>query len=107
MKVSTANVLATGVVAGVIGFATTAVGFVVLDLVTGRGFGFTPSLLGNALFSDVRQACDVQISGTSMAAYSAAHLLVFLLLGWLGAWLSRQPRHAHGSGWGRSSCPSS
>lgn len=87
MRYSTANVLATGVVAGAIGFATTAVGFLVLDLVTGQGFGFTPSLLGSALFEDVRQACDVQTTGSAIAAYSAVHLLVFLVLGWLGAWL--------------------
>jgi len=83
----TAHVLATGVVAGFIGFATVSIGFLLLDLVSGRGFGFTPSLLATALFQDLTQACDVHITGSAIAGYSALHLLVFLALGWLAAWL--------------------
>jgi hypothetical protein len=87
MRPSTANVLATGLVAGAIGFATVSTGFLLLDLVSGRGFGFTPSLLATALFQDLTQACDVHITGSAIAGYSALHLLVFLALGWLAAWL--------------------
>jgi hypothetical protein len=87
MRPSTARILATGVVAGGIGFLTVSLGFVLLDLATGRGFGFTPSLLAGALFQSVTQACDVQVSTSAVAAYSAIHLLVFLALGWLSAWL--------------------
>ena len=87
MRKSTAHILATGAVAGAIGFGVTALGFLVLDLVTGRGFGFTPSLLGGALFEDAREACDVRATASAIAAYSAVHMLVFLVVGWLGAWL--------------------
>ena len=87
MRPSTATVLATGVVAGGIGFATVSIAFLFLDVVTGRGYGFTPSLLAGALFQDVAQACDVQVAPVAIAGYSALHFLVFLCLGWLTAWL--------------------
>ena len=87
MRPSTANTIATGLVAGAIGFATVSLGFLLLDLVTGRGLGFTPSLLGSALFQGITQACDSRITTSAIAGYSALHVLVFLALGWLAAWL--------------------
>lgn len=87
MRPSTANILATGLVAGAIGFATVSLGFLLLDLGSGRGFGFTPSLLASALFQGETEACDVHATASAIAGYSALHLLVFLALGWLAAWL--------------------
>jgi hypothetical protein len=87
MRPSTAHVIATGVVAGVIGFATVSIGFLLLDLGGGRGLGFTPALLAAALFQGLTQACDVQTTASAILGYSALHLLVFLTLGWLAAWL--------------------
>lgn len=89
MRASTAHTLATGVVAGVIGFAAVSLGFLVLDLGTARGAGFTPSLLAGALFQGTTEACNVQPKASAIAGYSALHLVVFLLLGWLTAWFFR------------------
>jgi hypothetical protein len=87
MRPSTANTLATGVVAGIIGFGTVSLGLLMLDLATGRGFGFTPSLLAGALFQGLTQSCDVRASTMAIAGYTALHLVVFLALGWFTAWL--------------------
>ena len=87
MRPSTAHVLATGVVAGAIGFATVSLGFLLLDLGSGRGFGFTPSLLAAALFQGLTRTCDVHATASAVLGYSALYLLVFVTLGWLAAWL--------------------
>ncbi len=87
MRPSTANVLAKGLIAGAIGFGVTALGFVVLDLATGQALGFTPSLLAASLFHGVTNVCDVQPAIEPMLAYSALHLVTFLALGCLTAWL--------------------
>jgi hypothetical protein len=89
MRPSTSHALRTGLVAGLLGFATVSLAFAVLDLATGRGIGFTPALLGGALFGELSDACVVQPTGTTIAAYSGLHLLVFLTLGWFSAWLLR------------------
>jgi hypothetical protein len=87
MRRSTANILATGLVAGLVGFATVSICFVLLDLASGRGFWFTPSLLGGVLFQGPTQTCEVYPVASVIAGYSAIHLLVFLALGCLAAWV--------------------
>jgi hypothetical protein len=89
MRVSTATTIATGTVAGLIGFTTVALGFFLLDLGSGRGAGFTPSLLAAALFQGVTETCVVRPTTTAIAGYTALHLLAFLAIGWLMAWLFR------------------
>jgi len=87
MRPRTAQIVATGTIAGLIGFAAVSIGFGLLDLAGGRGLGFTPSLLGGALFLGPVEACDVQVSSLLAVGYSALHLVVFLALGLLTAWL--------------------
>jgi hypothetical protein len=87
MRTPTARVLRTGFVAGILGFASVAAGFFLFDLITGRGIGFTPSLLAGALFRGVTDACTVQPAFPALAGYTVLHLLIFLALGWFSAWL--------------------
>lgn len=87
MRPSTARVLATGLVAGLIGFATVSIGFFLLDVGSGRGPWFTPAVLAGALFQGLTQTCDVHPAAPAIAGYSALHLAVFVALGWLAAWL--------------------
>jgi hypothetical protein len=87
MRTPTTRVFTTGLVAGVLGFATVSAGFFLLDVLSGRGFGFTPSLLTAALFRGLTQACDVQPAASAIATYTALHFLVFVALGWLASWL--------------------
>ncbi len=83
MRARTAHVIATGTIAGLLGFVAVSVGFGLLDLAAGRGLGFTPSLLGGAFFLGLTEACDVQPSALLAVGYSALHLVVFVALGLL------------------------
>lgn len=87
MRPAATRVIATGTVAGLIGFLATTAGFFLLDLLGGRGAGFTPSLLAASLFQGVTEACDVSPVRMAIAGYTAIHLVVFLVLGWITAWL--------------------
>lgn len=85
MRDTTARTLATGMVAGGLGFAIVTLGLAASDLFSSRGLGFTPSLLTAGLLEGVTAVCDVQVAWQAVLAYSAIHLVVFLALGWLTA----------------------
>ena len=75
-----------GLVAGLIGAATIAVWFFILDLYNGRPF-YTPSVLGAALSLSgaVREPATVPISMEFVIFYSWIHGLVFCVIGVLAA----------------------
>ena len=75
-----------GVVAGLIGAATIALWFFILDLYNGRPF-FTPNVLGVALSLSgaPRDPTTVPISMEAVLFYSWIHVLVFCLIGGLAA----------------------
>lgn len=75
-----------GVVAGLIGAATIAVWFFILDVYNGRPF-YTPSVLGAALSLSgaVRDPATVPISMELVLLYSWIHGLVFCAIGGLAA----------------------
>jgi hypothetical protein len=81
-------VLRHGVVAGAIGFATVVLVFVLADALTGRPLCYTPALLGGVLFHGVTAPADVAVAVVPVLAYSAVHLVVFIALGMLAAWLA-------------------
>jgi hypothetical protein len=80
---------------GLIGFATVAVFFAVIDALTGRPLFYTPALLGGALFYGVTSPAEVAVAAGPVLRYSAAHLAAFLVIGTLAAGLaalaSRRP----------------
>ena len=71
-----------GLVAGLIGAATIAVWFFIIDLYNGRPF-YTPSVLGAALSLSgaVREPATVPISMEFVIFYSWIHGLVFCVIG--------------------------
>jgi hypothetical protein len=75
-----------GVVAGLIGAATIALWFFILDLYNGRPF-YTPNVLGAAmsLSGAVRDSATVPISMELVLFYSWIHALVFCVIGGLAA----------------------
>jgi hypothetical protein len=86
-----------GVVAGLIGAATIAIWFFILDLYSGKPF-YTPNVLGAALsLSGVgRDVTAVPISMEFVVFYSWMHLLVFCVLGGLASkLLSLAERELH------------
>lgn len=75
-----------GVVAGLIGAATIAGWFFILDLYNGRPF-YTPNVLGAALSLSgaVRDPTTVPISMEFVVFYSWIHVLVFCVIGGLAS----------------------
>ena len=75
-----------GLVAGLIGAATIAVWFFILDVYNGRPF-YTPNVLGAALSLSgaVRESATVPISMEFVIFYSWIHGLVFCVIGGLAS----------------------
>jgi hypothetical protein len=78
-----------GVLAGAIGAAVVAVFFLLIDTLRGQPL-HTPSLLGSVLF--LRQAVEevTSVSATMVFAYTGLHVLLFLMVGALIAWIVDQ-----------------
>jgi hypothetical protein len=80
------NVYAEGIVAGIIGAATIALWFFVLDIFNGRPF-YTASVLGIALFN--RAALDqlqtLPVSLEMVLSYTWVHGMVFCVIGGVAA----------------------
>ncbi|HUF93529.1 MAG TPA: hypothetical protein VMR23_14220 [Candidatus Limnocylindria bacterium] len=75
-----------GIIAGVIGAATVAVWFLVLDTLAGHPLS-TPTLLGTALF---HRGTAVAVPGVSLEMvlmFTWVHGLVFVALGGVASWL--------------------
>lgn len=76
----TSTMVRDGIVAGLLGAAAVALWFLIIDLMQGRPFT-TPSVLGQVLLFNARApATSVAVPG-AVAAYTALHLAVFMLLG--------------------------
>lgn len=69
-----------GVTVGIIGAATVAAWFLLLDVIQGRPF-FTPAVLGSSLFLGLQDLEQVEITAGVVLAYTALHVAVFILLG--------------------------
>jgi hypothetical protein len=83
--------LADGTIAGLIGAATIAVWFLVVDALRGRPL-YTPSLLGTALFRgrDALASTEIHtISPLMVLLFTVAHGLIFVLIGQIAARLLR------------------
>lgn len=81
------NVYREGIVAGILGAATIALWFLILDIFSGRPF-YTPSLLGSALFHrgialDRPETLSVSIE--MVLLYTWVHGMVFCVIGGLAS----------------------
>jgi len=86
--------LADGIITGAIGAATTALWFLVLDILAGHPF-YTPASLGSALLLGAQIPAEVHVTSGVILAYTLVHLLTFSALGvaleWLATQLERAP----------------
>ncbi len=74
---------AEGIIAGMIGAATIAIWFLILDTINGRPL-YTPTALGTALFrggEDLASPQDLQVSWEMTLMYTWVHGLVFAVIG--------------------------
>jgi hypothetical protein len=78
-----------GIVAGVIGAATIAIWFFLLDLIQGRPL-YTPTVLGTALFRGSAALAAPEalpVSFEMVVWFTWVHVLVFVVIGGAAAWL--------------------
>jgi hypothetical protein len=86
---SMAEVAKDGFIAGVIGAATVAIFFFVVDLLGGRPF-YTPSLLGSIFFQGADPARVTEVEAAMVVAYTAVHVVAFILVGLAAAYVVHQ-----------------
>jgi hypothetical protein len=84
-----ADVILHGMAAGLIGYATVVVFFLIADPVGGRSLFHTPALLGGALFYGLHDPARLEIGPGPILAYNGIHFLMFLLLGFVAVWFTR------------------
>ena len=80
-----------GIVAGLIGAATIAVWFFILDVIQGRPL-YTPTILGTALFRGGKGLASPEslpVSFEMVLGFTWVHGLVFIVFGGASAWLLR------------------
>ena len=82
-----------GVIAGLIGYATVAllVGFI--DVAFGRSFFYTAALLGEHLFYGLSDPARVVVWPGAVFAYNGLHMLAFVFIGIVAAWLAYLSEH--------------
>jgi hypothetical protein len=81
------SVYAEGIVAGLVGAATIAVWFLILDTIKGRPF-YTPTVLGTAFFrqgAGLASPETLPVDFEMVLSFTWVHVLVFLLIGVAGA----------------------
>jgi hypothetical protein len=81
------NVYREGIVAGILGAATIALWFLILDIFSGRPF-YTPSLLGSALFRRgiaLDRPETLSVSFEMVLLYTWVHCMVFCVIGGLAS----------------------
>ena len=88
MKPERTEVFAQGLVAGLAGYATVAVFFAIVNLIAGRSVFHTAALLGSALFYGLRDPAQLVIAPGPVLSYNGLHLVIFLCLGTIAAWLA-------------------
>jgi hypothetical protein len=95
MKPERAQVLAQGLIAGVLGYAAVAVFFLVVNVIAGRSPFHTAAALGSALFYGLQDPALLAIEPGPVLAYNGVHLLMSLVAGMIAAWLLFEIEHHH------------
>jgi hypothetical protein len=96
------TVYAEGLRAGLIGAATIAIWFLILDIIQGRPF-FTPTVLGTALFRGGEGLAAPEALPSSfemVVTFTWVHVLAFILIGTAAAYLLSVAERDPGFGFG-------
>jgi hypothetical protein len=90
------EILTHGVLAGLLGYATVVVFYAVWNALHGRSPFYTAALLGATLFYGLRQGAEVVVWAGPVLAFNGVHLVIFLGVGLLAAWIATESeRGAH------------
>jgi hypothetical protein len=84
-----------GLITGLIGAATVALWFFLIDLVVARPF-YTPAALASAVLLGASGPPEVRLNLGVLLAYSFLHTTAFILVGVAFAWLASRARQARG-----------
>ena len=87
MRKETEIVLQGGLFAGLIGYFTIVLFFVVFNLVGGHSPFYTAALLGSALFFGLQDPALLQITPAAVLTFNMVHALVMLAVGFVTSWL--------------------
>lgn len=93
MTADRSDTLWQGVIAGLIGYATVAllVGFI--DVAFGHSFFYTAALLGEHIFYGLSDPALVVVWPGAVFAFNGLHLLAFIIIGMIAAWLAFMSEH--------------
>ena len=87
MKPDRARLFTEAFITGVIGYAVVALFFVIWNLLTGRHPLYTAAVLGQGIVSAPQAGGESVVAFGPVVAYNAIHLIVFLVIGLVAAWL--------------------
>lgn len=76
-----------GLATGLIGYGLVVLFFVVLNVATGRSPFHTAALIGEAVFTGLRDPGAVSMAPGPILAFNGIHLLAYLVFGFFAAWL--------------------
>lgn len=76
-----------GFIAGVIGAASVAIWFLIVDTIAGKPF-FTPAMLGSAVFWGESDPSEIVVAFPRIVGYTMFHVIAFLVVGMLAALLT-------------------
>ena len=79
-----------GLMVGLIGYATIALGVSIGDLLQGRSFFYTVCLFGEWLFYGLTDPSRVTVWPGAVLAYNGLHLCTFLAFGLLASWIAAE-----------------
>ena len=88
MKTERVQIYWQGLLAGLVGYATVAIVVAAANVFLGRSPFHTAALLGQALFYGLTDPSQLTIWPGPVLAYNGSHLLIFLGLGVMAAWLA-------------------
>lgn len=87
MRAQARDTLISGLWAGVIGYGAVVVIIALLNVLAGRSPFYTAALFGSALFYHLRDPAALVVAPGPVLAFNMVHMVVFLGLGFLCAWL--------------------
>lgn len=95
MREDRGQMLVQGLVAGLLGYATVAIFFVVENLIAGRSPLYTAAVLGQTMFYGGLESGRVAIEPGPILAYNGVHMVASVIVGLVASWLVFETERHH------------